>query len=132
MIFRIDPLSPKPVYQQVIDQVKYAIASGRLAEGDRLDTIRDVAVQVRANRNTIARAYQELEREGLIRTRVGLGSFVCGDGGGLAKAKARRILTEQIDDLLARAHQFRLSEEEVLALLRERLNRVQLSSDDAT
>lgn len=79
MIFRIDPATSKPVYQQIIDQVKYAVATGRLVEGDRLEPIRDVAVQTRVNRNTIARAYLELEREGLIRTRAGQGSFICGE-----------------------------------------------------
>lgn len=126
MIFQIDPLSAKPVYQQLIDQVKYALATGRLAEGDRLEPIREVAIRARVNRNTIARAYLELEREGIIRTRAGQGSFVCG-GTALAKAKARKLLAEQIDDLLARAHQFKLSEADVLELVRERLERVQLT-----
>jgi GntR family transcriptional regulator len=131
MIFKIDPLSPKPVYQQVIDQVKYAVASGRLADGDRIDPIRDVAVQTRVNRNTIARAYMELEREGVIRTRAGQGSFICGDGAGLARTRARRILSERIDGLLAQAHQFRLSEEDLLDLVRERLARVRLKGAQA-
>jgi GntR family transcriptional regulator len=129
MIFRIDPTSPKPVYQQFIDQVKYAVATGRLAEGDRLDPIRDVAVQARVNRNTIARAYMELEREGIIRTRVGQGSFICGDGPGLGRARARKVLADSIDELLAQAHQFRMSEDEVLDLVRERLNKVKLKSE---
>lgn len=128
MIFKIDPSSPKPVYQQLIDQVKYAVATGRLTDGDRLDPIRDVAVQTRVNRNTIARAYMELEREGVIRTRTGQGSFVCGDGQGVGKIRARKILAEGLDELLAQAHQFRLSEEEVWDLLRERLEKVKLKN----
>ncbi len=128
MIFQIDPASSKPVYQQIVDQVRYAIASGRLEDGDRLDAIRDVAIQTRVNRNTIARAYQELEREGLIRTRVGQGSFVCGDGAGMAKSRAKAILNEMIDDVLMRAHQFRVSEDELSELIRRRLARVQLSN----
>jgi GntR family transcriptional regulator len=128
MIFKIDSSSPKPVYQQLIDQVKYAVATGRLADGDRLDPIRDVAIQTRVNRNTIARAYMELEREGVIRTRTGQGSFVCGDGQAVGKARARKILADEIDDLLAQAHQFRLSEDEVLELLRERLEKVRLKN----
>jgi len=128
MIFQIEPTSSKPVYQQIVDQVRYAIASGRLVEGDRIDAIRDVAIQTRVNRNTIARAYQELEREGLIRTRVGQGSFICGDGAAFGKSRARTILSEMIDDMLTRAHQFRMTEAEVMDLVQKRLARVQLTS----
>lgn len=126
MIIKIDPASPKPVYRQVIDQVKYAVASGRLREGDRLDPIRDLAAATRVNRNTIARAYQELEREGVIRSRSGQGSFV--GGGGLAphRGEACRILGERIDELLALAHQFQLDEDAVRALIDERLKKIRL------
>lgn len=131
MILRIDPASPKPVYQQIVDQVKYAVATGRLAPGDRLDPIRDVAVATRVNRNTIARAYLELEREGVIRTRVGQGSFVLGEGEGAApgKVRARKAIADAFDELLAQAHQFRMSEDEVLDLLKERMDKVNLKSE---
>jgi GntR family transcriptional regulator len=129
MILRIDPASPKPVYQQIVDQVKYAVATGRLAPGDRLDPIRDVAVATRVNRNTIARAYLELEREGVIRTRVGQGSFIQGDAAGPGKARARKALADAFDELLAQAHQFRMSEDEVLDLLKERMDKVNLKSE---
>ncbi len=130
MIFDIDLSSPKPVYQQLIDQVKYAVASGRLRAGERLGTIRDVAVQARVNRNTVARAWIELEREGVIRTRTGQGSFISEDGGrAIGKAQARRILADRLDDLLAQAHQFGLSEEDVQELVRQRLAKVNLGSE---
>jgi GntR family transcriptional regulator len=127
MIFEIDPTSAKPVYLQIIDQVKYAVASGRLRDGDRLPPIRDVAIQTRVNRNTIARAYLELEREGVIRGRAGQGSFI-NDGGGstIGKAQARQILGERIDKLLVQARQFRLDEEEIMELIRRRLAKVKL------
>ena len=67
MIFQVDPASSKPVYQQLMDQVKLAIAGRRLRPGDKLPTVRDLAVQLRINRNTVARVYSELEREGAIR-----------------------------------------------------------------
>ena len=129
MIFLIDPNSPKPVYQQLIDQVKYAVASGRLTPGDRLPPIRDVAIQARANRNTVARAYMDLEREGVIRSKAGQGSFVSDGAPEVSRARARRMLEGRIDDLLAQAHQFRLSEEDLLDLVRERLDKVSLQGD---
>lgn len=133
MIFKIDPASPKPVYQQIIDQVKYGVASGRLRDGDRLDPIRDVAVRTRVNRNTVARAYADLEREGIIRTRTGQGSFICADSGpGIRKSSARRILVRMADDLLAEAHRFGLSEAEFTELIRERLRKVNLGGGSDT
>lgn len=129
MIFTVDPYAPKAVYQQLIDQVKYAIARGRLAAGERLPAIRDVAVQARVNRNTVARAYQELEREGVIRSRAGQGSFVSEEAPEVSRARARRELAPRIDELLAQAHHWRLSEEELLTLVRERLGRVRLAAE---
>ncbi len=126
MLFKIDPNSSKPVYLQLIDQVKYAVASGRLREGDRLGAIRDVAVQTRVNRNTVARAYAELERQGVIRSRPGQGSFISGEGPQVGRARAKKHLGELIDELLAQAHQFKLSQEELLSLVRERLKKVKL------
>ena len=126
MIFQIELNSPKPVYQQIVDQLKYAVASGRLAVGDRLPTIREVAVQTRTNRNTVARAYTELEREGFLHTRPGLGSFVSGEAPAHGRKRSRRILAERLDELLALAHQFRMPAEELEELVRERLERVRL------
>ena len=120
MIFRIDPASSRPVYQQFIDQVKYAVASGRLREGDRLSTIREVAAETRINRNTVARAYADLEREGVIYTRAGQGAFVAGGNSGVHRARAKQLLAEQIDQMLAQAHQFRFSPEDITQLVEER------------
>lgn len=129
MILKIDSNSAKPVYQQLVDQVKYAVAAGRLREGDRLPPIRDVAVQVRVNRNTVARAYMELEREGVIRTRPGQGSFITDGALGVGKTRARKVLTEAIDDVLGQARQFRMTEGEVLDLVKERLGKVKLGRE---
>ena len=124
MIFDIDPNSPKPIYQQIVDQVRYALATGNLREGDRLPPIRDVATQARVNRNTIAKAYTELEREGVIRSRQGLGSFISAEGPSHGRGRSREILRDRIDDLLALAHSFRMSEQELQALIEERIRRM--------
>ena len=75
-MFRLDAGSGMPVYQQLVEAVKQATATGRLQAGDQLPTIRELALQLRVNPNTVARAYQELEREGIVEPRRGAGSFV--------------------------------------------------------
>ena len=122
MFFEVDLQSPKAVYQQLIDQAKYAIASGRLAPGDRLPSIRDVAVAVRVNRNTVARVYGELEREGLVYTRPGQGCFVGDRGSGLSAAVRHQQLQERLDEVLAQGRLFEVSREELLALIESRLD----------
>jgi len=129
LIFQVDPNAPKAVYQQLVEQVRYAVAAGRLREGDRLPPIRDVAVQVRVNRNTVARAYMELERQGVLRTRPGQGSFITNGAPEVGKAKARQMLAEAIDEVLAHTRQLRLSEEEFLSVVKERLEKVDLDRE---
>lgn len=122
MLFSVDLQSGKPVYQQLVDQAKYAIASGRLRPGDRLPSVRDAAVDLRVNRNTVSRAYTELEREGLVYSRPGQGCFVAGGEAAqrLAQAAREELLNRQADELLAQARLFGLSREEALALVEAR------------
>jgi GntR family transcriptional regulator len=104
MIFRIDPSATMPVYLQIIDQVKRAIARGVLRPGDLLPPIRDVAVQTRINRNTVARAYTELEREGLITARQGIGSIISERAASTVTRRERlRRLRDQLDATLNQA-----------------------------
>ena len=72
----VDPTSNVPVFEQIVDSLRYAIASGRYAPGEQLPSVRQLAIALLVNPNTVARAYRELEREGLTRTRRGLGIFV--------------------------------------------------------
>ena len=76
MYFALNPADSRPVYQQIVDQVKKAVASGRLVKGNRLPPIRRLAEMLRVNRNTVSRAYMELERAGVVETRVGEGTFI--------------------------------------------------------
>jgi len=76
--FSLDPARGIPIYRQVIQQIEYGILSGRLRRGDRLPTIRALAVELKANPNTIARAYGELEIKGILTTQVGSGTFISG------------------------------------------------------
>ena len=123
MIFHVDPASAKPVYQQLVDQIRFAVAGGRLVPGDRLPTIREVAVQVRVNRNTVARVYSELEREGLLRTRAGQGAFVADPGGSvLSDAERLRRVTAPLDEALAAAVLAGLDRAAAEALVRQRID----------
>lgn len=74
--FNVDPRSGVPLYTQLIDQVKRSIAVGALAPGERLPTVKQLAVDLTINPNTVARAYRDLERDGVIETSPGRGSFV--------------------------------------------------------
>jgi len=120
MIFHVDPASAKPVYQQLIDQVKLAIAGRRLRPGDQLPTVRDLAVQLRVNRNTVARVYSELEREGVLYTRTGHGTFVSEHVSPYSLAEQRRQLGRLADDLVAQARLYGFSREEIDRFFRER------------
>src|SRR5881296_1645373 len=75
-MFSVDPSDPTPIYAQLDRAIRAAIATGHLATGDRLPTVRQLAVDLRVNANTVARVYAELERAGILETRRGIGSFV--------------------------------------------------------
>src|SRR5208283_3855663 len=97
MIFQIDFKSGKPVYLQLADQIRYAAASGSLRPGDPLPSIRPLAEELRVNRNTIAKAYTELESQGVIETLPGKGCFLKPNHSPLKKEVRRKLLTEEID-----------------------------------
>jgi len=74
--FTLDPANGTPIYRQIIQRIEYAILSGRMQPGDRLPTIRSLAVELKTNPNTIARAYSELEIRGILATQVGSGTYI--------------------------------------------------------
>lgn len=124
MFFSVELSSPKPVYQQLIDQIKLAVATGRLKPGDRLPAIRDAAVELRINRNTVARVYSELEREGILYNRAGQGSFVSDRGSSLSRAEMRRQLVSRLDEMLAQANLFGYSRQQIADLMAQRLGAI--------
>ena len=131
MIFEVDLHSPKPIYQQLVDQVKLARASGRLRPGDRMPSIRDVAVELRVNRNTVARVYGELEREGLIYTRTGQGCFASDRGGSrLSDSAIEEELQGLMDALLAQARVYGFAKEALVSLFERRLKEFYNPSED--
>lgn len=113
-----------PIYQQVVNQVKYLVASGRLTEGERLPAVRKLAEQLVVNPNTIARAYRELEAAGVLDTRRGAGVFVSGRGSPLARREQLKALQERVDQLLAEARQMDIDVDTVIKLVRQRHRRM--------
>ena len=109
-----------PVYLQIVQQVKYLVAAGRLASGEELPPIRTLAEQLVINPNTVARAYLELEREGVVVKRHGSGTYVSDEGSPLARRERLKILTKHADALLAEAQHMDVDFDEILALLKER------------
>ena len=131
MIFQVDPASSKPVYQQLMDQVKLAIAGRRLRPGDKLPTVRDLAVQLRINRNTVARVYSELEREGILYTRAGHGSFVSDQASPYSNAEQRRQIASRADDLIAQARLYGYDRDALEQLFAQRMDAI-FRQDDST
>jgi len=120
-----------PFYLQIVNQIKYLVASGRLRCGDRLPPVRKLAEQLIINPNTVARAYRELETAGVVSTRRGAGVFVSDTGSPLAKREQNRILAERVDSLLAEAQQMDCGLEALIKLVRERSRKVQRDHKNA-
>ena len=122
MLLQINYKSGKPVYLQVVDQIKAAAASGALQPGEALPCIRPLAEELRVNRNTIAKAYSELESTGVIETVPGKGCFVKDSQSPLRKDVRRKMLTEEIDQTIVQAHHLQISREEFLTLVHQRMD----------
>ena len=111
-----------PVYLQIVQQVKAAAAGGTLRPGDALPSVRSLAEELRINRNTAARAYAELEAEGVIETRQGAGCFLKANGASpLRRAVRSERLATDVDALIVQAHHLQISDEQLKTLLQERL-----------
>lgn len=109
-----------PIYLQVVNQVKYLVACGRLSAGEELPPIRVLAEQLLVNPNTVARAYMELERDGIVTKRHGSGTYVSDAGSPLARKERMKILSERADALLAEAHHLNVELDTVIDLLKQR------------
>jgi len=122
MLLQINYKSGKPVYLQVVDQIKAAAASGAMQAGEPLPSIRPLAEDLRVNRNTIAKAYTELENQGVIETIPGKGCFLKPNNSPLKKEVRRKLLTDEIDQVVVQAHHLQVPRDEFLAMVRERLD----------
>jgi GntR family transcriptional regulator len=122
MILQINFKSGMPIYLQVVDQIKAAAASGALRPGEMLPSIRPLAEELRVNRNTIAKAYSELESQGVIETLPGRGCFLKENHSGLRKEVRRKLLIAEIDQVIVQAHHLQVARDEFLELLHERMD----------
>ena len=122
MLFQIDFKSGKPVYLQLVDQVRYAAASGGLRSGEPLPPIRALAEELRVNRNTVAKAYAELESQGVIENFPGKGCFLKDSNTPFTKQVRQKLLLKEIDEAVVAGHHLQVDREAFLALVKERLD----------
>jgi GntR family transcriptional regulator len=120
--FRLDDRSGVPVYRQLIDQVMGGMAAGALAAGHQLPTVRQVAVDLSINPNTVVRAYRELEIRGVLETQQGTGTFISHQKVKRDDVERERQLTQLVTDFVARAGAAGFTIDDLLEQLRERQN----------
>jgi GntR family transcriptional regulator len=118
------------IYVQIVNQVKYLVASGRLTPGAELPPIRVLAERLLINPSTVARAYRELESAGIVEKRRTAGTYVSDQGSPLARRERMKILAERIDALLAEARQMNIALEDVIKLIEQRNAAMQLSANE--
>ncbi|RJP16030.1 MAG: GntR family transcriptional regulator [Candidatus Abyssobacteria bacterium SURF_5] len=121
MIIHIDPADGLPIYLQIANEVRHSIAVGALRPGEQLPSVREVAEQITVNPNTVAKAYRELELQGILETRRGTGTFVSQQAVKISRKEKDQILIKLIDRLLDEARHLQVSEEELLRLVTERI-----------
>jgi GntR family transcriptional regulator len=121
MLFQVNFKSGTPVYLQLVDQIRYAAASGALKTGEPLPPIRALAEELRVNRNTVAKAYTELESQGVIQTLQGKGCFLSENNSPFKKQVRDKLLLGKIDEAVVAAHHLQIERDAFLALVKERL-----------
>ena len=126
MQIRIDNASDRPVYQQIIDQVKRDIALGRLGKDERLPTVRQLAGQLAINPNTIAKAYQQMEREGIITTRPGSGAFVANLDSDLSSSVKKKLISEDLERAAVDAFHMQIDGQTLLKWFNEAIEKFNL------
>jgi len=114
--------SGKPVYLQIVDQVRSSAASGALKVGEPLPSIRPLAEELRVNRNTVAKAYAELESQGVIETIAGKGCFLRTNASPYKKEVRKQMLSTEIDEAVVQAHHLQVNKAEFLRLAEERFD----------
>ena len=107
----IDNASDRPVYQQIIGQIKRDIALGRLIKDERLPTVRQLARQLAINPNTIAKAYRQLEQEGIIVTKAGAGAFVASLDSSLSRAVRKKLISEELERAAVDAYHMQIDKQ---------------------
>jgi len=120
--FKLDLKSGVPFYRQIVDQIRYGIASERLLPGQQLPTVRELAVQLEINPNTVRKAYSELEILGVLDTQQGTGTFVSNQEVEIADAEKSRMVRQICDELVARGQQYNITLKEIVDHLQRRFS----------
>src|SRR3954471_10199492 len=131
MLLQVNYKSGKPVYLQVVDQIKAAAASGAMQAGEPLPSIRPLAEDLRVNRNTIAKAYTELESQGVIETAAGKGCFVRAGATPYRKDVRLDLLKQDVDAAVVQAHHLQVGKPDFLRLSEARFDAFQQRRDSA-
>ena len=129
MLLHLNPASGVPIYLQIENQVKHYIAAGALASGDALPSVRKVAADMRINPNTVARAYQNLERDGMLRSVPGGRTYVAENSTGLLKSEKIRRLRPYARQIAVEGTQLRLEPQETVNLVQEELDALEVTDE---
>ena len=119
--FKLDLKSGVPFHRQIVDQIRYGIASDRLMPGEQLPTVRELAVNLQVNPNTVRKSYSELEILGILDTQQGTGTFVSDQQVKIGEAEKERMLHQICDELVARGHQYGFTLREIVTEMQRRL-----------
>ena len=128
MQFRIDNASDRPVYQQIMDQIKRDIALGRLIKNEKLPTVRQLAGQIAINPNTIAKAYRQLEQQGIIVTKAGAGAFVANLDSNLSRSVRKKLISEELERIAVDAFHMQIESQTLLEWFNNALVKFNLPS----
>jgi len=121
MLLRIDSTNGVPLYLQIAKEVKHSLAIGSLKSGEQLPSVREVALQITVNPNTVAKAYRELEAQGIVETKRGTGTFVSKKIVDVTHEERQKIISDLMDKAIDEARHLQMSEEEMTNLLLERV-----------
>jgi GntR family transcriptional regulator len=124
MLFEVHPKSPVPIFEQIVANVIFSVAADGLAPGSLIPSVRDLAQRLLVHPNTVARAYQELERRGVISARRGVGMEVTGDAPRICRDQRQEIVRQQIRDALRAAVSSALPADAIRRLVEDELNHV--------
>lgn len=129
-MFRIDPQSSEPIFEQLVFQVKALVARGQLGAGDKLPSVRTLAREASLNPNTIVRAYDALEHDGVIVRRQGSGCFVTGETSALNGKRRRQALDEYATRAATEAFHLGFSAEDLRAAVDKAIKRIRFPEDE--
>ena len=112
--FILDPRTGIPFYRQIIDQIKFGIASGRLQVGEQLPTVRALAVDLKVNLNTVSKAYKELEIQQVLETQLGTGTFISKSGFNLSDKEKKNKLEQIIQEFLSIGYSYGFAKQDII------------------